>query len=625
MNKRIIQSALLVLLTSSTFLLPCAAQTKKIEPVGKITDQDYDWWRKARFGIFIHWNTSSVLALGGGSWHRYPKPKEKTEASTNKTDYDTPFVLTDEIVKEYHVPWRMNPPREIYDNLFHVFNPVDFDAKAWAKTFKAAGAGYVVFTAKHHDGFCMFDSKFTKYNIMNTPFKRDICQELVDACAAENIKVLWYFSVADWYDTRFDRKNPKPYEDYLVAQIDELFSKSKNVAGVWWDRGGIKIDSDRISRTIRKYCDHPIANGRGIRMPGIRFDTPEQKLSSFNMKKPWESCVTMQGEGWFWNGSRNIMTPNTCIRLLTDAAGGDGNLLLDFGPTDKGTIPPAVQTNYLAIGKWLQKYGQTIRGTRGGPYTPNHWGVSTRQGNTIYLHITQQWSGGVLNLPPLPAKITNVNVLTGGDATVTQSPKGLHIKMDKKFHAQPSTIIALTIDKPALDLPVIRTPLEKSLTRDAKATASSEISKDGRGLALSVLEYSCEYDENGKPFKKKSEAYKKLVAEKPYFSLKRGHLWRYWMAKTDDKKPWIALDLGTPKTFQRINFFEKFNRIKRWELQIKKGDTWETIATGNELARLSIELPQPVTAQHIRLVISDYFSDTPNQGPGIREFDIFEK
>ena len=179
---------------------------KKTEPVGKITDQDYDWWRKARFGIFIHWNTSSVLALGGGSWHRYPKPKEKTEASTNKTDYDTPFVLTDEIVKEYHVPWRMNPPREIYDNLFHVFNPVDFDAKAWAKTFKAAGAGYVVFTAKHHDGFCMFDSKFTKYNIMNTPFRRDICQELVDACAAEDIKVLWYFSVADWYDTRFDRK-----------------------------------------------------------------------------------------------------------------------------------------------------------------------------------------------------------------------------------------------------------------------------------------------------------------------------------------------------------------------------------------------------------------------------------
>jgi len=264
-----------------------AAPAKEKDP-DAITQADYNWWRKARFGIFIHWNTSSLLALGAGSWQRANNPK-KGEASTNKTDFDAPFTLTEEMRKKYYGDWGAHVPQEIYDNMFKVFNPEKFDARAWAKTFKKAGAGYVVFTSKHHDGFCNFDSKVTRYDIASTPFKRDICQELADACAAEGLKVIWYYSVADWYDTRFDPAKPKPYEDYLVAQIDELFSKNKNVAGVWWDGGGIEIDAARVWRTIKKHCERPIANGRGMRLPGVRFGTPEQKLGSFNMDNPWES------------------------------------------------------------------------------------------------------------------------------------------------------------------------------------------------------------------------------------------------------------------------------------------------------------------------------------------------
>ncbi len=624
MKKSNIPFALFAMLISMNILLPCSAALRDGKPPDAIDEHDYDWWRKARFGVFIHWNTSSVLALGGGSWHRSPKP-EKGVAASNKTDFDAPFTLTDEIIKKYRVPWRMNPPREIYDNMFKVFNPVDFDANAWAKTIKDAGAGYVVFTAKHHDGFCMFDSKVTRYDIMSTPFKRDICQELADACARAELKVIWYYSVADWYDPRFDTKNPKPYEDYLVTQIDELFSKNKNVAGVWWDRGGIKIDANRVMRTIKKYCAHPIANARGIRLPGVHFNTPEQKLGNFDMKTPWESCVTMQGEGWFWNGGRNMMTPSACIRLLVDASGGDGNLLLDFGPTETGVMPPAVRKNYLAMGQWLKQHGKSIIDTRGGPYTPGHWGVSTRRDHSVYLHITQQWSAGVLELPPLPAKITATKVLTGGTAKISQSKKGLRIEMDEKFHVAPDTIIELKIDKPALGLPLIPCETGKSMSRDAKVTASSEISHGGRGNARSAVEYSFEFDENGKPLKKGSEAHKKAINGKKYLGLRRGHIWRYWMATSDDKQPWIELNLDSVKTFQRVTLFEKFNRIKSWELRVPKKHGWSTIASGKELGHLSIELPRPVTTRRVRMVILDSFSDTPKQGPGIREFDIFEK
>lgn len=160
-------------------------------PARTIPDSSYTWWREARFGIFIHWNPSSVLELGEGSWSRK--------------------------------------------------NPTDFDAAAWARTFKQAGAGYVVFTAKHHDGFCMFDSRLTDYDIMSTPYGRDIARELSAACRREGIEVIWYYSRPDWFDPRHDVTTPGPYVDYLTGQITELLTNYGRIGGIWWDSGQIEV------------------------------------------------------------------------------------------------------------------------------------------------------------------------------------------------------------------------------------------------------------------------------------------------------------------------------------------------------------------------------------------------
>jgi len=403
-----------------------------------------------------------------------------------------------------------------------------------------------------------------------------------------------------------------------------LFGHYKNVAGIWWDGGGIKIDAQRVWRTMKKHCAHPIANGRGMRLPGVRFGTPEQHLGSFDLNHPWESCVTMQGEGWFWNGGKNIKSLNACIRLLIDAAGGDGNLLLDFGPDGLGRIYGPVRDNYLGMGRWLKQYGESIYGTRGGPYTPGHWGVATRKNRTVYLHITQQWPSGVLELPPLPAKVLAARALTGGHVKFAQSDAGLRIELPAADHAQPDTIVALRLDRPAMQLPVVRCALETSLSRDANVTASSELRHSSMGMAGGVVEYSREFDANGKLIRDRAIR-DKLEQDMPWLHIQRGHIWRYWMAKPDDSQPWIQLDLGAPKTFRRVALFEKFNRIENWQLQVEKNGQWKTVASGRDLGLLSIELPQPVTAQRLRLVILDYHSDNPAEGPGIREFDVFEK
>jgi alpha-L-fucosidase len=599
---------------------------------------DYNWWRKARFGVFIHWGPSSVLAQGGGSWQRANNPRGK-EASRNST---TPGHLPEAMTKpgwqkKYYGKYGAQVPQDIYDNLYQVFNPKEFDADEWAQTFKESGVNYIVFTSKHHDGFCMFDAPGTDYDIMNTPFKRDICKELSDACHKVGIKVLWYYSKPDWYDPRYDPANSKPYEDYMVSHIASLASNYGEIKGFWWDGGNkVHVDGKRVYHAIYDNQPGAIYNGRGgMNMPGVKFATPEQKLGSFNRGWPWESCVTMQGEGWFWNGGNNIMWPESCIRLLINAAVGDGNLLLDFGPTDKGAIYGPIKKNYLSMGKWLKKYGESIYGTRGGPYKPGTWGGATCSGNNIYLHITQVWPGGVLNLPALPAKITSVTVLTGGKADVTQTDKGLTVKLDPKDHAVPDTVIKLTIDQAAEENDPFASENALFVSLNASAMASSHI-KSWKGLPGSVTLQDFEvkmpktkyFGEDSEPTAKPESNHKfkpteEMVKKYPWIKTRRDHIWRYWMADPSDKTPWLAIDFGKVKEFNKITMLEKYNRIKSYRLEYEKDGNWVELYKGGRLDSLALALPQPIKAQKVRITITDWESDYKNEGPGLREFDFW--
>ncbi len=592
------------------------------EPGATIPESSYDWWRAARFGIFIHWNASSLLELGEGSWSR-KNPKDEgrdyMRKALNKMSREVPPAIADGSYRKYLR--RGGVPMEIYDNLYHLFNPRAFDAEAWAQLFKEAGAGYVVLTAKHHDGFCLFDSAQTDYDIMSTPFRRDLAKELSDACRRHGIKVIWYYSKCDWFDPRHDVDNPGPYVDYLTAQVRELLTNYGEIAGIWWDGGEIVIPTRPLFDLILGLQPHLISNGRiqtaGQHVPGVSFGTPEQELGAFNMKMPWESCVTMQGEGWFWNGGFDIRTSASCLRLLVNCATGDGNLLLDFGPDAEGRIHPAIRDNYLALGRWLAQHGRSIYGTRGGPYKPDHWGGSTRSGNTVYLHITQAWPGGQLWLPPLSRRVVAAKALTGGEVVVAQTEAGLDLALDARHHQPVDTVVALELDGSAMDIvpiPSVAGPWT-SLTVDAAVSASSTAISWAAMAPACVVLHAWEKEKSAPP-PKGLEA----LADKP-----RGHVWRSWTARDDDAQPWIEVDLGAPRTFDQVCLREKFTRIRGFRIEAEQDGTWRRLFEGGELDAFSLHLPAPVTARKVRLLVTSSIREkgVSFPGPGLQEFDLY--
>jgi alpha-L-fucosidase len=601
------------------------------------TMKDYDWWRNARFGVFMHWGPASVLALGGGSWDRACNPQGNNPSTNSTTPGKLPSEIADNSYMEYFSNRKGNVPQKIYDNLYQVFNPVKFNAEKLIANIKNAGAKYIVFTTKHHDGFCMFDSKYTDYDIMNTPYAKDILKQLTDACHKAGIKVIFYYSKPDWYDTRYNPADPKPYEEYMVNQITELCTKYGEVKGFWWDGGNrVNIDGKKVFDAIMNNQPGAIYNGRGgMNLPGIAFATPEQKLGEFNRGWPWESCVTVQGEGWFWNGGKNMLSLDSCIQLLISAIVGDGNLLLDFGPTKLGTMPATVRSNLRGMGEWTRKYGEAIYGTRGGPYKPGTWGGATCKGNNIYLHINQEWPSGVLTLPALPAKVLKATSLSGGTPTFIQKDKKLIIKLDPKYHDSPDTVIKLEIDKNAVDLQPIKSEDALFVSLNASVTASSE-NANWRGWAGSVALHDFEvnmpkttyFGEDSGPSEKPEPNHnykptKEVLNKYPWIRTKRDHIWRYWVAKSSDQQPWLEIDFGKPKTFNKITMLEKFNRIKVYQLEYLKDGKWIVFSDGTGLGSKSIALEKPITAQKVRLHIFLWGTDDVNSGPGMREFDFW--
>ena len=595
----------------------------------------YDWWRAARFGIFIHWGPESLLALGGGGWQREGRPKGDEASRLLATPGKLPKEIADNSYLKYFNAYISQIPADIYDNIYQLFNPYRFDADEWVQVFKDAGAKYIVFTTKHHDGFCMFNTKYTDYNIMHTPYAKDILKQLTDACHKAGIKVIFYYSKPDWSSPLYDPKNPKPYEDYMVNQIEELCRNYGEVKGFWWDgRNAVKVDGNRVAKTILSNQPGAIYNNRGgMNMPGQTFSTPEQRLGEYNRGWPWESCATTLGEEWFWNGQHDVKSVRRCLKLLVSAAIGDGNLLLNFGPAPDGTIPPQVKSLYLDMGRWLKKYGESIYGTRGGPYKPGTWGGATCKGKCVYLHILQEWPKGEMHLPELPAKIVKASVLTGGEVTVSQDDKGLIVKVPPRFHNEYDTVIKLEIDRNAFEIEPMPSENVDFISMNATAAASSELS-EWCGWAGSVTlqdfeakmkkseyfgEDSTEKPKRDKNFKPTEEQLKKY----PWISRDRQHIWRFWRAKTSDKMPWLEIDFGKPKKFNKITILEKLDRIRYYKLQYQTGGKWKTFYSDTKLSRLALALPKPITAQKVRIKIIFWASDNCEQGPGIRSFDFW--
>jgi len=395
------------------------------------------WWREARFGMFIHWDMSSVAGTEI-SWSRLgPKPLDGSWGSPAGTGGDS-----------------------IYDNLYKKFNPTKFDAKKWVEIAKNAGMKYVVFTAKHHGGFCMWDTKFTDYSIMHTPFKRDVVKELSETCHKAGLHFGIYYSPRDWHHPDYGMGDNNKYETYMTGQLTELLTNYGKVDVVWFDSFGTGASinywhADKVLELVRKLQPQTIINNRcsffGEHVPSLQadFDTPEQVIGSYQTNRNWESCmcvVDAPGGGWSYRTDGKVKPFAECIRNLVACATGDGNLLLDVGPDSFGVIP-ADQANRLSqIGNWIRRYGFSVYGTEGGPFRNGNWGGCTFKGKKVYIHLFES-APDLLELPSFREKLLSVRNLTGGNVKITAENEKVRIRSTPKDRNSPDTIIELIFDR----------------------------------------------------------------------------------------------------------------------------------------------------------------------------------
>jgi alpha-L-fucosidase len=383
-------------------------------------------WQKMRFGMFIHWGPVSLKG---------------TEIGWSRGD---------------------QVPVEEYDNLYKKFDAKNFNAEEWVRTAKEAGMKYLVFTTKHHDGFCMWDTKQTDFNVMHSPLGRDVVKELAAACKKEGIAFGAYHSVCDWHNPNFPLGSPggntkKPHPDmdaymkYLRAQVTELIQNYGPLVLMWFDvpqEVGPELGKPLVEM-VRSLQPDIIINNRAYadgKDPVGDYDTPEQRIGGFNNTRPWETCMTIC-EQWAWKPNDHMKSFAQCIQTLVRTAGGDGNLLFNVGPMPDGRIEPRQVERLREMGKWLQKYGESIYDTHGGPFYPDGWGCSTHRGNKVFVHVLS-WPGAELLLPPLDQKIVSVRALTGGNATFKQENNGIHLYLPESSRDAVDSILLLEMDTP---------------------------------------------------------------------------------------------------------------------------------------------------------------------------------
>ncbi len=377
-------------------------------------DHRMDWWRDARFGMFIHWGLYSIPA---GEWPSDPRTG--------------------------HAEWIRDTakiPVEEYEKLKDRFNPVKFDAGAWVSLAKAAGMKYVCITTKHHDGFCLFDSAQTDWDVMSTPFHRDIMKEIADACHKQGIVCCWYHSIMDWHHPDYLPRRPwenrptdgadfERYNMYLDNQVTELLTRYGPVGVMWfdgqWEGTWTHGRGVKLYNLCRKLQPSVIVNNRvdkggglmqmtregtGVRYMGD-FGTPEQEIPPTGLPGvDWETCMTMNDHWGYNKRDHHFKTTQDLIRKLADIASKGGNFLLNVGPTAEGEIPETSLERLKEIGRWMEVNGEAIHGTVAGPFEHLGWGRCTVRRATdpaepdtarLFLHIFDWPSGGELVVPGL--------------------------------------------------------------------------------------------------------------------------------------------------------------------------------------------------------------------------------
>ncbi len=434
----------LVIIGLSALLLTAFSSLKaqQLPPGIKTSKAVIDGFMDKRFGMFIHFGPVSMRGTEIG-WSR-----------------DREVAI------------------EEYDNLYKEFNPVLFNADAWVKAAKDAGMKYLTITAKHHDGFCEWPTTVSDYNIMHTPFKRDIVGELAAACKKQGIAFCIYFTVLDWHDADYPVHSPhdstknvpgnmKRFVGKIKAELKELITRYKPYM-LWFDGNWEKPWKNEyavdVYQFIKSLDKNVIINNRLGKGEHIAFSaesvgdylTPEQKVGALNMDDPWESCITICNQ-WAWKPNDSMKTLKECLQTLIKTAAGNGNLLFNVGPMMDGRMEARQVNRLKEMGNWLSKYGASIYATKGGPYYPNEVYAATRKNNTIYLHIFERKTA-TLELPALPGvKIIKAHFMNGNEVTFTQEAGSpIHINLPDVLPDGVCAVVMLELDKNAGQIPVIK-------------------------------------------------------------------------------------------------------------------------------------------------------------------------
>jgi alpha-L-fucosidase len=396
-----------------------------------------DWFFDARFGMFVHWGLYAI--------HGFHEQEQ----------------------------WRARVPRAEYVKLAKRWNPVKFDANAWLDLVEAAGMKYICLTTKHHDGFCLWDTKQTAFNTMNTPYGKDIVRQLSDACHTRGVPLCLYYSIADWNQPNYPNEGrhhelpPQPgdspdwmkYLEFLRAQVRELCTNYGEIHGFWWDMNVPKHADKSINAMIRQLQPKAVINNRGFDEGD--FGTPERDYDqkagdAAGFERPTEACQSVGMESWGYRKDEDYYTDRHLMRSIDAYLARDANYLLNVGPTGEGVIPDGAAAILRRIGAWHAKVKESFDGAQpASQLTSNRNVLLTRRGNTIYVHLHKDPAGDAVKLKPLatrPARSTLLNTGKPVACSVTMVPSDhAEQKAYLRIHGLPANELANSVMVVKLD------------------------------------------------------------------------------------------------------------------------------------------------------------------------------
>lgn len=532
-------------------------------------DSKMQWWKEAKFGMFIHWG---LYAVPSGKWG-------------DKTTYGEWLMLQAKI------------PRAEYAKLASQFNPTQFKAEEWVKLAKDAGQKYIVLTAKHHDGFAMFKSA-DPYNVVDaTPFKRDVLKEYADACRKYGLKMGLYYSQAqDWYhpggavwnnkewDSTHVADMNKYIDEVAVPQVKEILSNYGDVAVLWWDTpiGMNQAMGKKLDDIVKQY-PNLITNNRLGGGFGGDLETPEQFIPATGFPgRNWEVCMTLNGHWGYnayderWKGTKEV------VQMLVDIVSKGGNFLLNVGPNPYGVIPEVCQNTLRETGEWLKLNGESVYGTEASPFPYLYWGRATRKGQKLYLHLFKWPTDGKL-IVPMDNKVKSAVLL----ADPTTKLKITKLKGQMLFQ--------LPVYAPDKNVSVVAVEFEG----DPKVLQAPSIGKSVVASSLDSISKAESITDNN-------------IATK-------------WQAAPTMQTATLEMDLGQLYSISALGVIEKSSanavlshRKQSFELQFMDGIEWKTAVKGISNGAGIVQSFDKVKAQKFKLKL-----ETEKGVPALAEWVLY--